>query len=76
MYLFLERGGGKKKEREKNIDMQEVHQSVASHMPPAGGLACNPGMYPDWELNQWPFGSQASTQSTEPHQPGLGFNGR
>ena len=26
-------------------------------------------MYPDWELNLWPFGSQASTQSTELHQP-------
>ena len=25
----------------------------------------------DWELNQRPFGLQASTQSTEPHQPGL-----
>ena len=25
---------------------------------------------PDWELNQQPFGSQASAQYTEPHQPG------
>ena len=25
----------------------------------------------DWESNQQPFGSQASVQSTEPHQPGL-----
>ena len=31
---------------------------------------CNPGMCPDWELNQKPFGSQAGTQFTEPHQPG------
>ena len=28
-------------------------------------------MCPDWELNWALFGSQASTQSTEPHQPGL-----
>ena len=28
-------------------------------------------MYPDWELNQQPFGLQAHTQSTEPHHPGL-----
>ena len=49
----------------------EKHQCVvASHMPPAGDLAHNPGMCPDWELNQWPFGLQAGTQSTEPHQPG------
>ena len=40
-------------------------------MPPTGDLARNPGMCPDWESNWWPFGAQASTQSTEPHQPGL-----
>ena len=38
--------------------------------PPTGDLACNPGMCPDWELNQRPSVSQASAQSTEPHQPG------
>ena len=42
----------------------------ASHKPPTGDLACNPGMCPDWELNQQPFGSQTGTQSTEAHQPG------
>ena len=31
----------------------------------------SPGMCPEWELNQGPFGSQAGAQSTEPHQPGL-----
>ena len=44
---------------------------VSSCMPATGDLACNPGMYPDWESNWWPFGSQTGTQSTEPHQPGL-----
>ena len=38
-------------------------------MLPTGNLAHNPGMCPDWELNQQPFGLQAGTQSTEPHQP-------
>ena len=48
------------------------HQCVvASHKPPTGDLTHNPGMCPDWELNQQPSGSQAGTQSTEPHQPGL-----
>ena len=42
---------------------------AASHVPPTGDLAHNPGMFPDWESNQQPFGSQASTQPTEPHQP-------
>ena len=33
-------------------------------------LAHSPGMCPDWELKRQSFGSQAGTQSTEPHQPG------
>ena len=42
------------------------------HAPHGGpALACNPGMYPDWELNRRPSGLQDSTQSTEPHQPEL-----
>ena len=36
-----------------------------------GNLAHNPGMCPDWESNRQPLSLQASTQSTEPHQPGL-----
>ena len=64
-YLFLVRGEGwGKREGEKH---QRV---VASLMPPMGDLACNPGMCPDWELNQQLFGLQISTQSTEPHQLG------
>ena len=46
---------------------------VASLTPPPGDPAHNPGMCPDWESNSQPFGSQASAQSTEPHQPGLIF---
>ena len=43
----------------------EKHQCVvAPCMPLTGNLACNPGMCPDWELNQRPFGLQASAQST------------
>ena len=40
---------------------------------PTGDLAHNLGVFPDWESNQRPFDSQAHTQSTEPHQPGLLF---
>ena len=68
--IFREKGREGEREGEK-------YQSVfASHTPPTGDLARNPGMCPDWESNQQPFGSQASPQSTEPHQPGhiLGFN--
>ena len=42
-----------------------------SHAPNWGhDLTHNPGMWPDWELNWQLIGSQAGTQSTEPHQPG------
>ena len=65
LFIYLERGWEGEREGEK-------HQSVAaSRVPPTGDLACNPGMCPDWESNQQPFGSQASAQSTEPHQQGL-----
>ena len=41
-----------------------------THTHPTGDLACNPGICPYWKLNCQPFGLQAGTQSTEPHQPG------
>ena len=63
-FIFRERGREGEREGEK-------HQCVvASHVPPTGDLAHNPGMCPDWEWNRRPFGSQAGAQSTEPHQPG------
>ena len=62
--LFLEREEGKEKGGEK---LQRV---VASHAPPTGDLARNPGVCPGWEPNPGPFGSQARAQSIELHQPG------
>ena len=48
----------------------ERHQYVvASHVPPVGDQAHNPGICRDWESNQRLFGSQARIQSTEPHRP-------
>ena len=42
----------------------EKHQhAVASLTPPPGDLAGNPGMCPDWELNQRRLGSQAQPSS-------------
>ena len=66
IYLFLERGKGREKGRERNISVW-----LPLAVPPTGDLARNPGVCPDWESNRRPFGLQASTQSTEPHQPGL-----
>ena len=42
-YLFLERGEGKEKERERNISVR---------LPCTGHLAGNPDVCPDWESNQ------------------------
>ena len=63
IHLFLGRGEERKRGRETSM---------------CGCLSCapywepgpQPGMCPNWESNQRPFGSQAGTQSTEPHQPG------
>ena len=61
---------GQEREREG-----EKHQCVvASHVPPTGDLACNPGMCPGWELNWWPFVSQTCIQSTKPRQPGQSYS--
>ena len=49
----------------------EKHQCVvAPYVPPTGDLAHNPGMCPDWESNQQPFGLQSGAQPNEPHWPG------
>ena len=55
------------KERERNINVWLTLMHLIED------LAHNPGMCPDWESNQRPFGSQTLTQSPEPQQPGLFF---
>ena len=56
IYLLLERGEEREKERERNIEVWEIHQSVASLTPPTGYLAGNQGMSPDWKSNWHPCG--------------------
>ena len=49
--------------RERKGEKGEKHQCVvASGTPPTGDLVCNPGLCPDWELNQRLFGLQTDTQ--------------
>ena len=57
IYLLLERGEGREREKERNSNVQEIHRLVAPRIPPAGDLAQNPGMCPDWESN-WRLGPQ------------------
>ena len=47
MYLFLERGEGKKTGRETSLYERET-------CPQQGDLAHNPGVCPDWEQDQRP----------------------
>ena len=53
--LILERGGGRERERERNLDVRERHQSVFSWRRLDQDLTPNLGMCPDWESNPWPF---------------------
>ena len=67
LFIFIEKGREGERAGEK-------HQCVvASCAPPTADLAHNSVMCSDWESNWRPFGSQASAQSPEPHQPGLHF---
>ena len=67
IHFFLERG------REGQRKGEKPQCVFASHALPTGDLAHNPGMCPDWESNQQPFGSQSGAESTELHQPRLNF---
>ena len=63
LFIFRERG--------REGEVGEKHRCVVvSCTSLTGDLACNPGMCPDWEPNQRPFGLQSGAKSTEPHQPG------
>ena len=64
LFIFTEGKGGRKRGRETSMC------GCLSHVPHRGPSQ-QPSMCAEWESNQQLFGSQASTQSTDPHQPGL-----
>ena len=70
-YLYLERGEGREKERERNISVREKHLLVASHMHPlTADWTCNPDTCPDLVVNQWRFTVWNDAQPTESHHSG------
>ena len=46
IYVFIFRERGREGERERNIEVQEIHQLVVPHTPPIGDLARNPRHVP------------------------------
>ena len=66
-YLFLEIWEGREEERERNINQLPLT------CPSTKDLASNPGMFPDQELNAWPFGLQGDAQPTGATGLGRGF---
>ena len=54
LFIFWEKRG-REKERERNTSVREIHCLVASRVSSTRDLAHNPGMCPDWELNQRPI---------------------
>ena len=66
LLLVPERGERRDKERERNTDQ------LPPACAPAGDQTCDPGMCPDRELNQRPFGLQV-TPSQLSHT-GQGFS--
>ena len=65
VYLFLERGDGREKERERNIDLLPLAHTKTR------GQAGYPGMCPDRESNRGPFTLWDNTGPTKPHLSGL-----
>ena len=66
IYLFLERGEGREKERKRIINVWLPLKRLR-----LGTWTTTQACALDWESNQRPFGLQAGGQSTELHQSGL-----
>ena len=53
IFIFRDREG-REKESERNNNVTEKQPSAASHTPPTGGLASNPGLCPDQQSRTMP----------------------
>ena len=70
IYLFIERGERREKEKERNIDVRETSVGcLLDGLAASCVLACNPSMCPDWESTSDLLVLRLAL-STEPHQPG------
>ena len=69
-YLFFRERGREEKDRERNIEVREIHQLVASCTCPYQGTTRNPGLCPNQKSNWWPFSLWDNGQPSGPHWSG------
>ena len=62
LLIFRERGRKGGRERERNMDVREIHRLAASGMHPDWGPNLQPGCVPDQESKLQPFGLQDNAQ--------------
>ena len=67
LLTFRERGKEGKRGRETSVCERNTDR-LSPCILPTWHLACNPGMCPDWGLNQWPFSPWVDVQPTKPPQ--------
>ena len=70
LFVFRERKGERKRERETFVCKRNIDQLPLA-LPPTRDLACNPDMCLNEESNQQPFGLWDNVQPSGPHQSGL-----
>ena len=70
MLTDLERGEGRKEQKESKRGVREEHRLVAFPTHPDWDGTHSTGMCPDQELNPQPCGLLDNIRPTEPYQPG------
>ena len=71
LYLFLERGEGREREKERNSDVREKHRSVALVHAPVRDQTRNPGFCPSWasQTSDAPLFGLTPNQQATPARP-------
>ena len=73
LFIVLERGEGREKERGRNTSVRNTDQLPLEHTP-MGDRPCNLGTRPDQESNPRSFTLQDSAQPAKPHWSGQKMN--
>ena len=70
LFIYLERGEGREKDGERNIDARQKLPGPPLLGSPTRDWTSNPGMYPNWESNLWTekFTGQCSNKLSHTRQ--------